>query len=184
MTNVFSKKDYESDNGMLTSVWGPSMWHTLHVISFNYPIYPTKKQKKNYLNFFLSLEHILPCKYCRENFKKNIKKVPLNMKTMKNRHTLSKWLYLLHEEVNRMLCKKSNLTYQDIKNRYEMFRSRCVESPKIKDKKPKKTKKKSKKEKGCVKPLYGKKSKCVISIVPKTSKCKTFNIDKQCILKH
>ena len=64
-----------------------------------------------------------------------------------------------------------------------MFRSRCVETP-AKAKKLRKTRKnKKKKEKGCVKPLYGKKSKCVISIVPKTSKCKTFNIDKQCILK-
>lgn len=179
MKNVFSKEDYESDNGMLTSVWGPSMWHTLHVISFNYPIHPTPKQKRDYLSFFLSLKYILPCKYCRENFTKNIQKVPLNMKTMKSRHTLSKWLYDLHEEINRMLCKKSNLTYTDVKNRYEMFRSRCVET----QKKPIQKKKKSKKEKGCVKPLYGKKSKCVISIVPKTSKCKTFKIDKKCILK-
>ena len=180
MKNIFSKQDYESDNGMLTSVWGPSLWHSLHVISFNYPIRPTKKQKQNYLNFFLSLKNILPCKYCRDNFTKNIKKIPLNMNTMKNRHTLSKWLYLLHEEVNTMLCKKSNLSYEDVKNRYEMFRSRCVESPK---KARKIRSKKNKKEKGCVKPLYGKKSKCVISIVPKNSKCKTFKIDRQCILK-
>ena len=51
------------------------------------------------------------------------------MKTMKNRHTLSRWLYDLHEEINKMLCKKSNLSYQDVKARYEMFRSRCVENP-------------------------------------------------------
>lgn len=182
MKNIFSKHDYESDNGMLTSVWGPSLWHSLHVISFNYPIHPTKEHKKTYLNFFLSLKNILPCKYCRDNFTKNIKKVPLNMKTMKNRHTLSKWLYLLHEEVNTMLCKKSNLSYEEVKNRYEMFRSRCVESPK-KAHKIQTKKNKKEKEKGCVKPLYGKKSKCVISIVPKNSKCKTFKIDKQCILK-
>ena len=24
---VYRKKDYESDSGMLTTVWGPSMWH-------------------------------------------------------------------------------------------------------------------------------------------------------------
>ena len=40
-----------------------------------------------------------------------------------------------------------------------------------------------KKEKGCVTPLTGKKSKCVINIVPKETKCKTFKIDKRCILK-
>ena len=32
---VFSKKDYSSGDGMLTSVWGPSLWHSLHTISFS-----------------------------------------------------------------------------------------------------------------------------------------------------
>ena len=32
---------------MLTTVWGPSMWHYLHTMSFNYPIKPTKKKKKH-----------------------------------------------------------------------------------------------------------------------------------------
>jgi hypothetical protein len=27
---VYSLNDYKSGDGMLTSVWGPSMWHTLH----------------------------------------------------------------------------------------------------------------------------------------------------------
>lgn len=38
-------------------------------------------------------------------------------------------------------------------------------------------------EKGCTTPLYGKKSKCVINIVPSDSNIPTFNIDKKCILK-
>ena len=48
-------------------------------------------------------------------------------------------------------------------------------------KKSKKNKTKKKKEKGCTEPLYGKKSKCIIKIVPKEKKCKTFQIDKKCI---
>ena len=35
--NTFNNKDYNSKDGMLTSVWGPSLWHSLHAISFNYP---------------------------------------------------------------------------------------------------------------------------------------------------
>ena len=30
---------------------------------------------------------------------------------------------------------------------------------------------------------YGKKSQCVINIVPKSKKCKSFKIDKRCIIK-
>ena len=81
---VFNDTDYNSGDGMLTSVWGPSMWHTLHAISFNYPVKPTPEDKQKYLKFFKSIGGILPCRYCRENFKKNIKAVPLTYATMKN----------------------------------------------------------------------------------------------------
>ena len=48
----------------------------------------------------------------------------------------------------------------------------------------KKSKKKGKVlEKGCTTPYYGKKSQCVINIVPKSKKCKSFKIDKRCIIK-
>jgi hypothetical protein len=52
-------------------------------------------------------------------------------------------------------------------------------SPKIFTFKPTSTKKK--KEKGCTEPLYGKKSKCVINIVPQEDKIATFQMDEKCI---
>ena len=80
-----------------------------------------------------------------------------------------------------MLDKNSNLTYCDVRERYEHFRARCTEEkPKIFNfHKVKQTRKK--KEKGCTEPLYGKKSKCVINIVPKENKIATFQMDKKCI---
>jgi hypothetical protein len=37
LTNrVFKKGDFYSGDGFLTSVWGPAIWHSLHIISFNY----------------------------------------------------------------------------------------------------------------------------------------------------
>ena len=174
----FSKKDYNSGDGMLTSVWGPSMWHYLHVISFNYPIKPTILQKNKYKQFLLNLQYTLPCKYCRINLKNNFKKFPLKNEIFENRDSFSRYIYNLHELINKMLGKKSNLSYCDVRDRYEQFRSRCViENPKIF--KYKENFNKTKKEKGCVTPLYGKKSKCVINIVPQEKKCKTFNIDKK-----
>lgn len=170
---VFTEKDYNSGDGMLTSVWGPPLWHTLHTISFNYPVKPTKEEKENYYNYFNSLKNVLPCRYCRDNLKNNLKKLPLKKSIFKNRETLSKWVYELHEEVNKMLNKKSKLSYEDVRERYEMFRSRCLkEKPKI-----------SKKESGCVDSLYGVKSKCVLNIVPKETKCNSIKIDSKCKIK-
>ena len=170
---VFNKIDYNNGDGMLTSVWGPSMWHFLHTMSFNYPVNPTYIEKKQYLDFMLSLQNILPCKYCRINLKTNYKQLPITMKTMENRETFSKYVYDLHELVNRMLHKKSNLSYNDVRERYEHFRARCTQDmPKIIT---------LKKENGCTESLYGKKAKCIIKIVPHDEKGSTFQMDKKCI---
>jgi hypothetical protein len=178
---IFKKKDYLSGDGMLTSVWGPSMWHFLHTMSFNYPVNPTKEDKQNYRNFVLMLKYVLPCKYCRMNLPTNLKNLPLTMARMKNRETFSRYIYELHELVNKMLKKKSNLSYCDVRERYEHFRSRCTEEkPKI-FKVLKKTLKNKPKEKGCTEPLYGKKSKCIIKIVPQDEKADTFQMDNKCL---
>jgi hypothetical protein len=169
---VFNNSDYNSGDGMLTSIWGPPLWHALHTISFNYPVKPTKEQKDNYYNFFKNLRHVLPCKYCRENLKKNLQVVPLKKSTFKNRDSLSKWVYNLHETVNKMLGKKSGLSYNDIRERYENFRARCLEK-----------KVNNKKEKGCTESLYGLKGKCIMNIVPKNSKKETFKINSKCKIK-
>jgi hypothetical protein len=178
---VFSKKDYSSGDGMLTTVWGPAMWHYLHTMSFNYPVNPSTEDKKHYRDFVINLQYVLPCKYCRMNLTNNFKKKPLQMCDMTNRETFSRYIYELHELVNKMLKKKSKLTYCDVRERYEHFRSRCTEEkPKVFKFKKIKTLK-NKKEKGCTEPLYGKKSKCIINIVPQEDKSATFNMDKKCI---
>jgi len=38
-----------------------------------------------------------PCGSCRKNFKKNLKKLPLKNKDLKNRYSFSLWVYYLHE---------------------------------------------------------------------------------------
>ena len=182
---VFKKGDFYSGDGFLTTVWGPIMWTSLHIISFNYPVNPTLEQKKQYRNYVLSLQNVLPCGACRKNLKTNLKHFPLKMSDMKSRETFSKYIYELHELVNKMLKKKSNLTYCDVRERYEHFRARCV------DEKPKvfyklvnyseiKTRK-NKNEKGCTEPLYGKKARCILNIVPQEEKGQSIQIDKKCM---
>jgi len=180
--NVYNKEEYNSNDGMLTSIWGPSLWHYLHVISFNYPINPTNMQKRKYKELLLNLQYTLPCKYCRINLENNFKKFPLTDKIFENRNNFSRYIFNLHELINKMLKKNSGLKYCDVRDRYEHFRSRCtIEKPNLFNYKKKSLK--NKKEKGCTRPLYGKKAKCVINIVPQEKKCKTFKIDKKCLKK-
>lgn len=158
----FKREHYNSGNGILPKIWGPSLWHFLHTISFNYPVNPTDEHKINYYNFILSLKNILPCGKCRENLEKNLKILPLTIDDMKNRYTFSLYIYNLHETVNNMLNKKSNLTYNNVKNTYEHFRARCNKSKKT--------------HIGCNDPLNGLKTKCVLQIIPENEKCNTFQM--------
>ena len=184
-----TKKDYENNNGMLTSVWGPSLWHSIHTISFNYPVKPTKKEQDQYYKFIMSLEHVLPCRYCRENFPKNMKELNKKKRTTlkkalaKGRSGFSKYMYDFHNQVNIMLGKPCTLSYKDVKDRYENFRARCT----LKKTKAEmeEQKRRIRKEKGCTESLYGLKSKCVIVTLPadEEHKCDSFMMDNRCKLK-
>jgi len=75
-----------------------------------------------------------------------------------------------------MLNKKSGLSYDEVRDRYEYFRARCAKDM-VKD-----ISKDLGKEldKGCTEPIHGYKSKCILQIVPQETKCETFQIDSQC----
>lgn len=179
LKRVFSKEEYNSGDGMLTSVWGPPMWHFLHTMSFNYPVNPTAEDKKNYSDFIYNLRYVLPCKYCRMNLTSNLKANPLLDCHLKSREAFSKFVYRLHEIVNKRLGKKSGLSYCDVRERYEHFRSRCTKN----DPPPKlfNFSKKKDKEKGCTEPLYGHKAKCVLHIVPQTMDVPSLRVDNKCV---
>lgn len=161
---VYNESDYNSNDGIMTSIFGPATWHLLHCMSFNYPKDPSECDKKKYMNFVLSLKDILPCGKCRINLEKNFKNLPLTLKNMESRESFSKYIYELHEVVNKMLGKKSGLTYKMVRETYEHFRARCVRD--------------NTNEIGCIVPLQGKKTKCILRIVPQSKKCKTFSIER------
>lgn len=170
----FTKTYYESGDGMLTTVWGPPKWHYLHTMSFNYPVNPTEDDKQHYKTYIESLQYTLPCKYCRQNFQQNLKVLPITREVLKNRENFSRYIYNLHNLVNKMLKKNIHISYDEVRDRYENFRARCTKDD---------IKKKTytlKKEKGCTQPLYGEKSKCVIKIVPQSDETDTFIMDRKC----
>jgi hypothetical protein len=198
---TYSNKDYQSNNGMLVAIWGPSAWHLMHTMSFNYPVHPSVSDKRNYRAYILNLVNVLPCGKCRQNLKENFKKLPLRMIDMRSRDTFSRYVYNLHELVNNMLGKNSGLSYETVKERYEHFRARCSNKTELLPKMKNYTVKKAisrgsvvsgtigsvvsgtigSVEKGCTEPLVGEKAKCILKIVPEKTKCKTFSVDAKCV---
>ena len=83
------------------NIWGPHLWKALHMISFGYPNEPNEEQKKNYRTFFENFYQVLPCSICSNNYKKNLKELPITNDTMKNQQNLVKWVINVHNIVNK-----------------------------------------------------------------------------------
>ena len=108
--------DDNKNNGLITKIWGPVMWESIHCVAFGYPIEPTEEQKNNYKNFFKSLCYVLPCCECREHYTEHIHedKIKLCNAVFESRDSLTKWLYDFHMCVNDSLGVIYDLSYEKI----------------------------------------------------------------------
>lgn len=168
------ERNYESNNGFMTTIWGPMLWSFLHMVSMNYPVNPTKDDIEHYYTFFTSIQHILPCGPCRRNAQSNLATFPLVREIhMASRLALSRWVFDFHNIVNKMIGKTFELDFDEMRDRMELFRAKCSrkQTPGI--------------EKGCTVPA-GKqttvKTKCVLAIVPATRNTgsSSLYVDEEC----
>lgn len=135
--DVTTDKD-NKNNGLITKIWGPHLWESIHSITFGFPIEPTEEQKQDYMNFFKYLGKVMPCVYCRNSYGEftTTGKTAIVYEIFENRDTLTKWGYDLHNIVNNKLGFDYGTTYEDLVNKYESYRAKCVKN-----------------EKGCIMPL-------------------------------
>ena len=126
---AFEEEDFASSDGMMTAVWGPALWMSMHTISFNYPVQPREQDKRTYARWLCSTGKVLPCGYCRRNFEKNLRAAGFFEKSpspFENRESFSRLVWRLHDEVNKMLGKPPSPSYEEVRQQYESFRSRCL----------------------------------------------------------
>ena len=102
---------------MNQNIWGPHLWFSLHTISFNYPITPTNNDMKDYKNFFINLENVIPCSVCKKNYIRHLKEHPIN-DYLDNRKKLVYWVIDMHNMVNAEIGKKI-LSYETVIKKYE-----------------------------------------------------------------
>jgi hypothetical protein len=102
---------------MHSTIWGWIAWRFMHLVSFTYPHKPTDLDKRMYQQFYRSVGEIIPCKVCRAHYRQRIHSTNI-ISVFRDRHTLTRWLVSLHNEVNIGLQKKS-ISYGDSVNIYE-----------------------------------------------------------------
>ena len=157
-----------SNDGFLTSVWGPATWLLLHTVSLNFPCKPTKLQKRQYMDFIFSLQHVLPCGKCRQNLKDNLSSMRFSLSHVRSRAHFARFIWRLHNRINSSLGKPMWTKFADVNKRYEMFRADCM----------KQTSKNS--HKGCAHVKEGKiKTRLCLVITPESDKeTPVFQINK------
>src|SRR5277367_3641518 len=64
--------DKHDDAGMNSKIFGPPLWKSIFFIVFGYPVNPTDEQKNNYKIWLTLFGDVMPCKYCRESYKKHL----------------------------------------------------------------------------------------------------------------
>lgn len=120
-----------SKKGFQTKVWGAPAWLFLHCVAFNY----TPEKRQQYMLFFRILADVLPCDTCQKNYKKLITtgKYRLQKSIFKSRFTFSKWLFTVHNQIQKDIYSRnsndtpmySNKDFKKIQNLYESFRAKC-----------------------------------------------------------
>jgi len=102
---------------MEPNIWGEKAWFFLHSITLSLPEkIPENLQKDIYIYFSL-LQKLLPCPYCKDNYKKHLVKYPLNNR-LKTKKDVVSWLVDIHNEVNKM-NNKSIMSYKDVITYYK-----------------------------------------------------------------
>lgn len=132
----------DSNNGLITSIWGPHEWEGFHAKTFGYPIEPTHENKLSFLRHFISEGDVLPCIFCRRSYKTFINDgdevwdTVLDISVMKSRQTFTHWGWRIHNAINRKLGVDYGETYEELCYKYESYRAKCTKT-----------------EKGCLMPL-------------------------------
>ena len=108
-------------------IWGPYFWFTLHTITLSYPDKPSYENKRQYNDFFIGIQNVIPCPKCQEHYKNHLSNYPISTALDSKEHLVI-WLFNMHNIVNESLGK-SKMEFVDFQEKY-----RRIYSPTISEK--------------------------------------------------
>jgi len=86
------------------NVWGPSAWRFLECIVMTYPLHPTNIEQEHMFTFFVSLQHVLPCKECKHHYQRYLT-THFSKQDVKSKKALFLFLTRLHNDINKRTKK-------------------------------------------------------------------------------
>lgn len=89
-------------------IWGPSGWTILHRLSFLF------ENISDAQTFYSTLQYILPCPTCKYNYKSHMTFIKFPNKI----DEIPKWIYKIHNKVNKKLGKKKGPSFKKVVEKY------------------------------------------------------------------
>ncbi|KAJ3055048.1 hypothetical protein HK102_011430, partial [Quaeritorhiza haematococci] len=99
------------------NTWGPAAWKLMFLVAVNYPEsidesnWEHIKHRERVHIFFENLQHILPCRYCRDLYARYLREIPPD-EHLKSRKSLVFWVYTIKQKVNQKLGKQQDLPFE------------------------------------------------------------------------
>jgi len=90
--------------GYAPDIWGPSTWHTIHLLCYTAPVTLSPTEQLRYTTFFKALPFVLPCASCSEHLQEHYKQHPIE-NFVSSQASLFEWSVHIHNTVNQMLGK-------------------------------------------------------------------------------
>lgn len=98
--------------------WGPRLWRSLEQAAANYPENPSIGRKQEAKYMLIGLPSLLPCNSCSSHLRQQLLTMSISG-AIKNRENMFRFVWLLHESVNKRLGKRG-ISLASMKRRYNI----------------------------------------------------------------
>jgi hypothetical protein len=100
--------------------WGPVIWWLFALLAANYPDKPNEETRQSWMRWFLEWPARLPCSICGNHLQSYIEKLPIYPATA-SRELLERYIYDLHEDVNRRRGRPSMHTFEEVQSKFRGY---------------------------------------------------------------
>ena len=127
-----SKKQKSAKCGLIAKKWGPCFWLHMHMVAAGFPVKYAQRRRGAYRRYFKDIAKVLPCQKCREHYSEILNSYILDGtydQKFRNRYTLQRFIFDVHNGVNRRLKKpvahKSIIAKYSIDAIEKEYRAKC-----------------------------------------------------------
>lgn len=107
------------------TIWGPHYWFVMHSIAMTYPSHPNPVSKRKYYDFFMNLPLFLPDVDMGAKFSELLDSFPITP-YLDCRDSLVRWVYFIHNKINRKLAKDEITLGESIDLHYSKYKPKPI----------------------------------------------------------